>query len=121
PPDNEKIEPGERAKFLQATGDWLRDFQRAEDSRIGRVRGRRLTRRELARSLQDLLGIDIPLEDHLPEEASSTEFATVVGGQAMSHFQMERHLATVDVALDEAFRRALGREDRYERDFDTAA
>lgn len=85
---------------------------------MGRVRGRRLTRREVERSLQDLLGIDIPLADQLPEEASATEFTTVADGQAMSHFQLERHLAVVDTALDEAFRRALTPDDRYERDFD---
>jgi hypothetical protein len=78
-----------------------------------------LTRREIERSLQDLLGIDIPLADQLPEEASTTEFSTVADGQSISHFQLERHLAVVDVALDEAFRRALSpKEDRYEREFD---
>jgi hypothetical protein len=57
----------------------------------------------------------------MPEEASSTEFTTVASGQAMSHFQLERHLAVVDAALDEAFRRALTPEDRYDRDFDALA
>jgi mono/diheme cytochrome c family protein len=121
PPDAGKLPPQEAAAFVQETGDWLRAFQRSQDEQFGRVRGRRLTRRELERSLQDLLGIDIPLADQLPEEASSNEFSTVADGQAMSHFQLERHLAVVDAALDEAFRRALSPPDRYDRDFDALA
>jgi hypothetical protein len=117
PADAADLEPKDRDAFLKATGDWLRSFQRERDARLGRVRGRRLTRRELERSIQTLLGIDIPLADQLPEEAASAEFSTIADGQSMSHFQMERHLAVVDVALDEAFRRAFSPEDRYEREF----
>ena len=106
------------ATFVKSSGDWLRAFQRSQDEKFGRVRARRLTRREVERSLQDLLGIDIPLADQLPEEASSSEFSTVANGQAMSHFQLERHLAVVDVALDEAFRRALTPTELYSREFD---
>jgi len=118
PPDAAEVDSQERAEFLRATGDWLRAFQRSQDARLGRVRGRRLTRRDVERSLHDLLGIDIPLADQLPEEANSAEFTTVADGQAMSQFQLERHLAVVDIALDEAYRRALTPEDRYQRDFD---
>ncbi len=118
PADAAPPQPQQRAEFLKHTGDWLRNVQRSEDEQLGRVRGRRLTRRELERSLQDLLGIDIPLADQLPEEANSTEFSTVADQQSMSHFQLERHLAVVDLALDEAFRRALSPEDQYQRDFD---
>lgn len=118
PPDVADVTPQGKQQFLNSTGDWLRASILAQDSQLGRVRGRRLTRRELERSLHDLLGIDIPLADQLPEEAQTDEFSTIATGQAMSHFQMERHLAVVDVALDEAFRRAFSPEDRYERDFD---
>jgi len=118
PKDAAKIEQREAGKFLSRTSDWIRAFQRSQDVELGRVRGRRLTRRELERTLQDLLGIDIPLADQLPEEASSAEFSTIATGQSMSHFQLERHLAVVDVALDEAFRRALAPADQYDRDFD---
>jgi hypothetical protein len=107
----------QRTEFLKSTGDWLRTFQRNQAAELGRVRGRRLTRRELERSLQDLLGIDIPLADQLPEEPPATEFSTVADGQAMSHFQLAQHLTVVDVALDEALRRASSSEDRYEEDF----
>lgn len=118
PADVEKPSAETADEFLKATGDWLRSFQHARDARLGRVRARRLTRREVERSLHDLLGIDIPLADQLPEDARSSGFTTVADGQAMSHFQLEAHLAVVDTALDEAFRRALSPEDHYQRDFD---
>jgi len=118
PRDASRVSSHDRTAFVRAAGDWLRAFQHAQDAQYGRVRGRRLTRRELERSLQDLLGIDIPLADQLPEEPASTQFSTVADGQAMSHFQLARHLAVVDVALDEAFRRALSPDDHYEQDFD---
>jgi hypothetical protein len=118
PPDAEAIKSTERQSFVHATSGWLRAYQHAEDARLGRVRGRRLTRREVERSLHNLLGIDIPLADQLPEESSKTEFTTIADGQTMSHFQLERHLAVVDVALDEAFRRATSPADAYDRDFD---
>ncbi|HEX3870924.1 MAG TPA: DUF1587 domain-containing protein, partial [Pirellulales bacterium] len=118
PPDATQPPKKDVATFLQATGDWLRTYQRSQDETLGRVRARRLTRREIERSLQDLLGIDIPLADQLPEESRSAGFTTVADGQSMSHFQLERHLAVVDVALDEAFRRALSPEDQYDRTFE---
>lgn len=119
PPRDVEALPGDVGDaFVRSTGDWIAAFQRSQDEKLGRVRGRRLTRREIERSLHDLLGIDIPLADQLPEEDRSREFTTVANGQAMSHFQLERHLAVVDVALDEAFRRALAPADadRYDRD-----
>jgi hypothetical protein len=108
PPKDVDRPPAAATKhFLQATGSWIRDTQLARDAQLGRVQSRRLTRREIERSLHDLLGIDIPLADQLPEEARTAGFSTVADGQAMSHFQMERHLAVVDLALDEAFARVL--------------
>ena len=76
-----------------------------------------MTDAERIELMHDLLGIDIPLADQLPEETRSAGFSTVADGQAMSHFQLERQLAVVDSALDEAFRRALSPPDDYERDF----
>ncbi len=117
PPDAKAPAPSSLAAFLKSCGQWLRDSQVARDAEFGRVRARRLTRLEIERSLHHLLGIDIPLADQLPEDGRSAGFTTVADGQAISHFQLERHLTVVDVALDEAFRRALSPEDRYQRDF----
>lgn len=118
PADYGEADAKERQAFLAATNHGLTNFQRNIQTKYGRVRGRRLTRKQIERSMQDLLGIDIPLLDYLPEEQKTEGFTTVASGQGMSHFQLAAHLETVDVALDEAFRRALTPEDEYQRDFD---
>jgi hypothetical protein len=119
PPAAGKLPEQSAQTFLKSSGDWLRNHQRAQQAELGRVLGRRLTKRELERSLQSLLGIDIPLADQLPDEPRPPgAFTTMASGQSMSHFQLERHLAVVDVALDEAYRRAFSQSDRYDRQFD---
>ncbi|MEM9657645.1 MAG: SUMF1/EgtB/PvdO family nonheme iron enzyme [Planctomycetota bacterium] len=117
PPDYNVPDPADAAKFLATTGDWLRDFEKEHYLKAGRTQQRRLTRREVERSLHALLGIDIPLADQLPEESRGAGFTTIAATQSISHFQLERHLAVVDAALDEAFRRALGPPDNYVRVF----
>lgn len=117
PKDAERPPAAATKQFLTATGDWIRTTQDERYTRLGRVQSRRLTRREVERSLHDLLGIDIPLADQLPEEARTAGFSTVADGQAMSHFQMERQLAVVDQALDEAYRRALVPQEPFRKVF----
>ena len=116
PKDADQPTAKEREAFLHATGQRLRSVQQTHHAELGRVRARRLTRREVERSLHALLGIDIPLALELPEEMRTNGFTTVAEGQAMSHFQMERQLAVVDLALDEAFRRCLEQPDEFKRD-----
>jgi hypothetical protein len=118
PAEAEKPSQKEVAAFVEAGSAKLRSFQNARDARLGRVQGRRLTRREIERSLYDLVGVDVPLADQLPEDSRSAGFTTVANGQAISHFQLEQHLTVVDMALDESFRRALTPSDSYQRDFD---
>lgn len=120
PADADQPTPADTQAFLRAAGDRLRQFQHVRDAELGRVRARRLTRIEVERSLHDLLGIDIPLVQELPEDMRSSGFTTVADGQSMSHFQLERHLAVVDLALDEAFRRCLSKPDEYELDLKPA-
>lgn len=79
----------------------------------GRVRSRRLTRVEYEYTLHDLLGIDIPLKDLLPEDPSSHGFETVAAGQQLSHYQLARYLDVADIALEEAFDRAESGDKKY--------
>jgi len=102
-----EADPDQRKEFLSITRRELRNVQRAEHQEIGRVKARRLTRLQIERSLQDLLGIDIPLVHLLTEERKTDGFTTVAEGQDMSLFHVQAQLAAVDAALDEAFRRAL--------------
>ncbi len=101
----------ERQQFLNSTRAWLTNFQRQLQATAGRVRGRRLTNLQLERSLQDLLGIDIPLATEMPDEPKTGSFSTLAARQSVSHFQLEQHLKVVDLALDEAFRRGLTSDD----------
>ena len=107
PPDASDLAPKDRDAFVATAGDWIRETIHMRDSKLGRVRGRRLTRRELERSLHALLGIDIPLAEQIPQEGRPGGFTTVADRQTISHHQLTSHLAVVDLALAEAFRRAL--------------
>ncbi len=111
PKDAEPMTEAERSRFVSMTHDWLQKFQEEQYSQIGRVRARRLTNLQLERTLQELLGIDIPLASEMPVEPKSAEFNTFFEGQTMSHFHLEQHLKIVDLALDELFRRALNSGD----------
>lgn len=115
PPDAVEVDDAERARFVEATGRWLRGLQRSEQERFGRVQARRLTNRQLEKTFHDLLGIDIPLASRLPEDPRTEGFTTVADGQPMSHFQLEQHLTLVDAALDEAFGRAGTPEGTWEK------
>ena len=118
PAEAEQPKPADRERFLAAADGWLGDAIRDRQLRLGRVEGRRLTRRETERSLHALLGIDIPLAQELPEEARPGGFTTVAERQSISHHQLQRHLAVVDLALDEAFRRALSPPVELRKDLD---
>ncbi|HWL09191.1 MAG TPA: DUF1592 domain-containing protein [Planctomicrobium sp.] len=117
PPDSGKL-PGEATQpLLESLSHWIVRHQQQRQATEGRIQGRKLTQRELERTLQDLLGIDIPLLQYFPEESKAAEFSTMPSGQSISHFDVERHLAVVDIALDEAFRRALEPQSPYRRHF----
>ena len=106
PPESSAIDNEQRQKFLKATKDWITQEQRRLYRDRGRSRGKRLTRIQLENTLHDLLGIDIPLADMIPEEPLVQGFTTVGEGQPISHHQLQQHVSVVDHALDEAFRRA---------------
>ncbi len=111
PKDAGEVPHAQRQAFLLDTKAWLSDFQRQLQSSEGRVKGRRLTNLQLERTLHDLLGVDIPLASEMPDEPKTGSFNTLASQQSVSHFQLEQHLKIVDLALDEAFRRALTKGD----------
>lgn len=79
----------------------------------GRVHSRRLTRREYEHTLHDMLGIDIPLVDLLPPDAATGIFETQAESQQLSHHLLERYLEVAEVALKEAFDRALKGDETF--------
>jgi len=117
PPSAEDLAVGEAESFLKSTGHWITANQDEQAKTVGRVRGRRLTNVQLERTLHDLLGIDIPLASGFSDEPRVGGFKTIADGQSMSHFQVEQHLRAVDLALDEAYRRAATPADDFDRKF----
>ncbi|MFK7767800.1 MAG: DUF1592 domain-containing protein [Mariniblastus sp.] len=74
----------------------------ARQQRIGRVPARRLTKRELRNTIQDLFLIDHDVTGGIPEEVDAGTFDTVGELQRISAVHMESYLAAADEALDQA-------------------
>lgn len=110
-PDNSELHD-----FVTSTKRTLAKRQQADFDHLGRVRGRRLSHLQLERSLHDLLGIDVPLTIHMPEEQRTEGFTSIASGQSISQHQLKTHLNVVDVALDEAFRRAESKPDEWRKE-----
>jgi hypothetical protein len=117
PEDYGELDREEKAGFLTHTSDWISERQRREFATLGRVRSRRLSKVQLERTLHDLLAIDLPLADLLPDEPRIDGFNNIADGQSMSHFLLESHLNVVDTALDAAMARATERDD-FVREYD---
>lgn len=114
-PPKKKPQPEKHEKdlFLAAVKQPLLEADQAYIAANGRVRIRRLTRVEYEHTLHDLLGIDIPLKTLLPEDRASHGFETVADGQQLSHHQLARYLDVADLALDDAFDRAMKGDAKY--------
>ena len=110
------IAAGALRDFLDDAGNWVTLRQRAEAKERGRVQERRLTTKQLERTLQNLLGIDIPLAVMLPEDRRTDGFTTVADGQSISHFDLQNHLDVVDAALDEFFARLTYHDDTFSKE-----
>lgn len=116
PPEKEpRPEKTEAKQFLADLKQPLITADKSDIAANGRVRSRRLTRTEYEHSLHDLLGIDIPLKELLPEDRASFGFETVSDGQQLSYHQLARYLDVADLALDDAFKRALEGDADYTR------
>ncbi|MBN8418339.1 MAG: DUF1592 domain-containing protein [Verrucomicrobia bacterium] len=83
----------------------------------GRTRSRRLTRTEYENTLHDLLGIDMPLKVLLPEDRASYGFETVAAGQQLSQHLLARYLDAADLALSDAFQRALKGDAAFQKHY----
>ena len=95
PPD-----PALKSKSLRLLKERLRDASLAKQNRTGRVPARRLTKKELAYTLQDLLLIDSDVTSDVPDESESGSFDTVGATQRISAVHMESYLQAADQAID---------------------
>lgn len=103
-PPAKKPQPAaaERQAFLASVQKPLRDFNAGEQTAKGRTVLRRLNRTEYENTVHDLLGIEVPLKQILPEDTPMHGFDTVAEGLRFSQLQIEKYLEAADAALDAA-------------------
>ncbi|MDR3403496.1 MAG: DUF1592 domain-containing protein [Chthoniobacter sp.] len=107
----------ERAAFLESLGGFLSEHDAARHAETGRVVWRRLNRVEYENTIHDLLAIDTPLVDLLPEDGSAHGFDNVAEGLRLSASQIGAYLTAADVALDAAINlkpRPVAKKERIE-------
>ncbi|HWE95156.1 MAG TPA: DUF1592 domain-containing protein [Tepidisphaeraceae bacterium] len=103
PPKKKDPPPSqERDGFLQSLGDFLTKYDSAREAVGGRVVLRRLNRAEYENTVHDLLGIETPLTDLLPEDAAAYGFDNVADALRLSASQIDAYLIAADKALDAA-------------------
>ncbi|QDV61279.1 Planctomycete cytochrome C [Crateriforma conspicua] len=120
PEDYGAADPDDAKRFLKQASRWLADHQTRQDDSLGRVRGRRLTNRQLEKTLQDLLVIRTPLAPLMSGEPRLHGYVGIADAQPMSPYQLQTHLDVVDVALDAAFQKVSRTEPLLERQWDAA-
>jgi len=103
-PPKKKSQPseGERAAFMESLGGLLSQHDTARRAETGRVAWRRLNRHEYENTVRELLAIDTPLVDLLPEDGSAHGFDSVSEGLRLSAAQIEAYLVAADTALSAA-------------------
>jgi len=103
PPKKKERPPAEvSSSFLKALRDELNTFSRHKQESEGRVVYRRLNRTEYVNTIDDLLGIDTPLRDLLPEDSTAGGFDNIGAALNLSAVHLERYLQAADLALKEA-------------------
>jgi mono/diheme cytochrome c family protein len=118
-PPKKKPQPekADADKFLASLKPALVKADTADIAANGRVRSRRLTRTEYENTMHDLLGIDMPLKVLLPEDRASYGFETVAAGQQLSQHLLARYLDVADLALTDAFQRALKGDETFQKHY----
>lgn len=102
PPSEDRPEREVRDLFLTRLDDQLHHFDLNRQAERGRVVLRRLSRVEYANTIQDLLSVDAPLREMLPEDGTEQGFDNVGEALNLSVAHMERYLESADLALREA-------------------
>lgn len=103
PPKKKERPPAEvSSTFLKTLHDELHTFSRHKQESEGRVVYRRLNRTEYVNTIDDLLGIDTPLRDMLPEDGTAGGFDNIGAALNLSAVHLERYLQAADLALKEA-------------------
>ncbi|MHC4879574.1 MAG: DUF1592 domain-containing protein [Planctomycetota bacterium] len=117
PPPQDAERPSE-AEIVAALGALKTAFHEAANARhgeVGRVRVRRLNRLEYENTIHDLLGIDTPLQDLLPEDDLRDGFANNTEALSISPVHIRQYMAAADLALQEATARQARPETQTHR------
>jgi len=88
-----------RQQALSALRTALHTHSLQQQQQHGRVKARRLTKRELKYTLQDLLRIDHDVTSGVPNEVDAGSFDTVGAAQRISDIHMESYLSAADAAV----------------------
>ncbi len=117
PPRKKKEQPtpGERAKALTELKTAFYQSAQSHRSESGRVRTRRLNRLEYENTVRDLLGIDTPLRDLLPEDDLRDGFSNQSAALSISPVHIQQYLAAADRALEAASVRQIQPETKTHR------
>ena len=99
PPDEERPPLDQRTLFLDTLGGGLKVAGRLRQARVGRTVQRRLNRNEYVTTVHDLLGIDTPLAELLPEDGTAGGFDTIGEALELSPVHLERYLEAASAAL----------------------
>lgn len=104
PPPKKKERPGEPEvnTALVALKTAFHGEALAKHNESGRVRVRRLNRLEYENTVRDLLGIDTPLRDLLPEDDLRDGFNNQTAALSISPVHIQQYMAAADRALDAA-------------------
>jgi hypothetical protein len=102
PPEEDRPAPELRTAFLDVLGADLTALGLARQEREGRAVHRRLNRTEYVTTIHDLLGIDAPLADLLPEDGTAGGFDTIGAALELSPVHLERYLEAARLALASA-------------------
>lgn len=117
PPPKRKAQPTdkERDEALTVLKSAFYQYASADYAKTGRVRARRLNRLEYENTIHDLLGIDAPLQDLLPEDDLRDGFANNTEALSISPVHIRQYMAAADLALQEATARQARPETKTHR------
>ena len=102
PQDTERPAEAEIVAALAALKTAFHEESQARHGEAGRVRVRRLNRLEYENTVRDLLDIDTPLQDLLPEDDLIDGFSNQAAGLSISPVHIQQYMAAADRALDAA-------------------
>lgn len=104
PPPREAARPTavESAAALASLKSAFHQHAKSRNGDAGRARVRRLNRLEYENTVRDLLDIDAPLLDLLPEDDLSDGFSNQAGGLSISPVHIQQYMAAADRAIDAA-------------------